>query len=112
MITWRSKYYFGLDKKNKKLVYANWTSEIKIDLLDLTQIGKISIHESTRLVGNGAAQRKDYDFISLKLNLNHRNKEFEIELYDAEKFSDLQGEGPIANKLQKIINQEFKNKLN
>ncbi|SIT16806.1 hypothetical protein [Belliella pelovolcani] len=109
--TWRSKYYLGLDRSNKKLIYANWTAEIKIDLIDLTQIGKVSIQESARFVGLGSSKRRVCDLILLKLKLNQQDKEHTLELYDAEKFSDLQGEGPLAKKWEGIIQQEIKRKL-
>lgn len=109
--TWRSKYYLGLDRSNKKLIYANWTAEIKIDLIDLTQVSKVSIQESARLVGTASPQRKVCDLILLKLKLNQQDKEYTLELYDAEKYSDLQGEGPIAKKWEGIIQQEIKKKV-
>lgn len=106
---WRNHYHLGLDSQYKKLVYYRFGSYPEQSLIDLKEVHKISIQEKIRRVQAGKEKRYILDFLALQFHfkdLKHAPKT--IEIYDGELFTNVAGERGIAEKWQKILENQLK----
>lgn len=105
---WRNHYHLGLDSQYKKLVYHRFGSYPEQSLIDLRDVNKVSIQEKIRHVQVGKEKRYILDFLALQFHfkdISHAPKT--IEIYDGELFSDMAGERGIAEKWQKILEEQL-----
>ena len=106
---WRNHYHLGLDSQFKKLVYHRFGSYPEQRVIDLNDVNKVSIQEKIRRVQVGKEKRYILDFLALQFHfkdLSHSPKT--IEIYDGELFTNLAGEKEIAEKWQKILQNQLK----
>ncbi|MDR7131952.1 hypothetical protein J2X69_004318 [Algoriphagus sp. 4150] len=106
---WRNHYHLGLDNQSKKLIYHRFGSYPEQSLIDLGEVGKVSIQEKIRKVPVGKETRYILDFLALQFHFkdaSHSPKT--IEIYDGELFSDMAGERGIAEKWQKILEAQLR----
>ena len=106
---WRNHYHLGLDNKYKKLVYHRFGSYPEQSIIDLNDVTKVSIQEKIRRVQAGKEKRYILDFLALQFHFkdsSHSPKT--IEIYDGELFADLAGERGIAEKWQRILENNLK----
>jgi hypothetical protein len=102
---WRNEYLIALDKQRKTLAYIK-TSDSDPILLDLKKYKLISITEVSAPTQNGG---KRIDALYLKLHgYDAYAKETLLEFYNADKFSDLNGELPLAKKWEAICKETAK----
>ena len=106
---WRNHYHIGLDSQYKKLIYHRFGTYPEQSLIDLRDVDKVSIQEKIRRVQVGKEKRYILDFLALQFHfkdITHAPKT--IEIYDGELFTDVAGERGIAEKWQKILEEQLK----
>ena len=106
---WRNHYHLGLDSQFKKLIYHRFGSYPEQSVIDLKEVNKVSIQEKIRRVQVGNEKRYILDFLALQFHfkdISHSPKT--IEIYDGELFTSVAGERGIAEKWQKILENNLK----
>ena len=102
--TWRNRYMLGFDTNVKKLVYVNFEEVPVVMEIDLDQIQSIEIHEKSHEIDTGNGKRKVVDNLDLTFYLKSpQGKKITLEFYDAERFSDMNGELPLIRNWQSIL---------
>lgn len=102
--TWRNRYMLGFDTTVKKLVYVNFEEVPVVMEIDLDQIQSIEIHEKSHEIDTGNGKRKVVDNLDLTFYLKSpQGKKITLEFYDAERFSDMNGELPLIRNWQSIL---------
>ncbi|MDO9553048.1 hypothetical protein [Rhodonellum sp.] len=106
---WRNRYMLGLDTQLKKLVYVHFEEVPVVIEIDLDQIQSIEIHEKTHEIGGEKEKRKVTDNLDLTFHTrNPQRRQVTLEFYDAEKFSDLNGELPLIRNWQSLLQSNLK----
>jgi hypothetical protein len=102
---WRNEYLIAVDKQKKVMAYYQSTSKEPI-LVDLNKYKMISIVEVETPKEKGASRIHE---LHLKFQSNDPLcKAILLEFYNAEKFSDLNGEFPLVKKWEAICKETAK----
>jgi len=108
---WRNRYMLGLDTDLRKLVYVHFEEVPVVVEIALDQIQSIEIHEKTHEIGSGKEKNKVIDNLDLIFHLKtSQGKKITLEFYDAEKFSDMNGELPVIRNWQSLLQSNLKMK--
>jgi len=100
--TWRNRYMLGLDKGDFRLLYWNsFDNELKEVLLQ--EVMEIDIH----LGYHEARKEKVTDLILLVFHMTGSQEKISLEIYNGSRFSDLQGEYPLANKWKGFLRERL-----
>ncbi|PZX53921.1 hypothetical protein LV84_03029 [Algoriphagus ratkowskyi] len=106
---WRNHYHLGLDSQYKKLIYHRFGTYPEQSIIDLNEVNKVSIQEKMRHVQVGKEKRYILDFLALQFHFKDRSHSPKtIEIYDGELFTSLAGEKGIAEKWQRILENNLK----
>ncbi|WP_194776120.1 hypothetical protein [Pararhodonellum marinum] len=97
---WRNLYGIGIDLSKKKLLYAKFDANPLTHLVNLDQCCELSEIKKTHQTGQGKNKNVVLDYLALKLD---GEKEVVLEFYDSDIFSDNDGEHPLMQKWQIII---------
>jgi hypothetical protein len=106
---WRNFYAIGLDQENKLLAYLRNNGEPLVFLIDLQQVKSAKIHKIAREVKSDASKRIILDYVGIELSyLQEGSKPTVLEFFDAELFTDLNGESVIAESWLESIQNTLK----
>lgn len=108
---WRNRYMMALDTNLKKLVYVHFEEVPAVIEIELDQVQSIEIHEKNHEIGGEKEKRKIIDNLDLTFYMGHSQKnQITLEFYDAEKFSDMNGELPLIRRWQSLLQSNLKMK--
>lgn len=99
---WNNQYFIGLDPEQKVLLYAVDIHQNPPLVLDLTTVQKIKLEEKFHEFGNAKDKRKVLDRLDLVL-IKDGQSSLELEFYDAEKYSAMDGEPLLIKKWEKLL---------
>ncbi|WP_139316552.1 hypothetical protein [Algoriphagus marinus] len=106
---WRNFYAIGLDQENKLLAYLRNNGEPLSFLIDLHQVKSAKIHKIAREVKSDTSKRIILDYVGIELSyLQEGLKSTVLEFFDAELFTDLNGESVIAESWLELIQNTLK----
>lgn len=98
---WRGLYGMGLDIKNKKLIYVYYGNPQEIKTIDLQMAHRIFIQKTEHELSNGKEKKQILDHLAIQIECS--DKTHILEIYDSNRFSDLDGEWPLAKKWENIL---------
>ncbi|WP_373522888.1 hypothetical protein [Aquiflexum sp.] len=98
---WRGLYGMGLDIKNKKLIYVFHGTPSETKIIDLQKAHKISFQKTEHEISNGKEKRQILDHLAIQIDCV--DKSHVLEFYNCDRFSDLDGEWPLAKKWENIL---------
>jgi hypothetical protein len=105
---WRNQYAIGLDPEKKVLAYMRSSDQPLTSTIDLQQVKSAKIQKITREVKSESSKRTIVDFVGIELNyLLEGAKPTVLEFYDAELFTDLNGESVLAEKWVELISNSL-----
>ena len=100
--SWNNQYFIGLDPEQKVLLYAAEIHQTPPLTLDLTTVQRIKLEEKFHEFGQGRDKRKVIDRLDLVLIIAGQSS-LQLEFYDAEKFSAMDGEPLLIKKWEKLL---------
>jgi len=101
---WRNFYAIGLDPENNLLAYLKNNSEPLALLIDLHQVKSAKIQKIARELKSDSSKRIILDYVGIELSyFQEGSKPTVIEFFDAELFTDLNGESVIAESWVELI---------
>jgi hypothetical protein len=98
---WRGLYGMGLDIKNKKLIYVFYETPTETKTIDLQKAHRIFIQKTEHELSNGKEKRQILDHLAIQIDC--MDKTHVLEFYDCNRFSDQDGEWPLAKKWENIL---------
>lgn len=105
---WRDYYAIGLDTDKKMMLYIKFDTKPEILNMDLKNCSQISLIQKTEVFKQENKNREIIHYRGLKLNFPTNNHhEINLEFYNGDLFSDLQGEGPLVLKWKELIAQNL-----
>lgn len=108
---WRSRYFLGIDAAKRGLVYIENIVDGTPIAVDLGEIERVRLVERSHEVGSSAEKRKIIDAIELQLIGSNGQVAHRLEVYDGERYSDLDGEAVLAKKWETHIRRLLKESL-
>jgi hypothetical protein len=99
--TWRNRYILGLDKGSSRLLYWN-DFEKEFKEVPLIGVREIDIH----LLYHEVRKEKITDLMQLVFHMRGFEK-ISMEIYNGCRFSDLQGEFPLAEKWRELLRERL-----
>jgi hypothetical protein len=101
---WRNQYAIGIDPENKILAYIRSSEQPMAISIDLKQVKSAKINKINRELKIEKDKRIIVDYVSIELNyLLEGSQPTILEFYDAEFFTDLNGESVLAEKWVELI---------
>jgi hypothetical protein len=110
---WRNKYALGLDERQRQLLYVKFGEEETVQLLDLGYPFELKTYKQTEsnLAEKGPVADKYMDRMGLQISLKAPvPKNYTLEFYNSEYFSDQMGEIVLLRKWEEILRGVAKNK--
>lgn len=102
---WRKHYFIGLDQTKGQLIYVADIESAAPLIIDLWELRKVRIQETSHQVKNQGASCKVIDHIDMVLEGEVPGKTWTLEVYDGDRFSNLVSEPVIAKVWQERIQQ-------
>jgi predicted transcriptional regulator len=110
---WRNQYAIGLDSEKKVLVYLRSSDQPLTSTIDLQQVKSAKIQKITREVKSDSSKRTIVDYVGIELSyLQERSNPTVLEFFDAELFTDLNGESVLAEKWVDLISNSLNKNSN
>lgn len=105
--TWRFRYAMGLDQQENILVYLRQDSESLSYSLNLAEYKNVQLIKKYQESNGKELNHKLPEYVGLQLNPKNASQEpVTLEIFDAEMYSDLNGETVLADKWVAIINKQ------
>ncbi|WP_035805644.1 hypothetical protein [Lunatimonas lonarensis] len=108
---WRNRYFIGLDEMNLGLVYSNDIGDHSAIAVPLSEIQRVRVIERSHRVSINTEKRKVIDAIDLQLIGKDGNVLHELEIYDGNRYSDLDGESVLVGKWEGMLKKVFESSV-
>lgn len=112
---WRSRYFLGIDAVNLGLVYIEEIAAGTPISVDLREIDRVRMIERSHEIVSSTEKRKIIDAIELQLIGSNGQVAHRLEVYDGDRYSDLDGEAVLAKKwetqISKLLKESHKGSL-
>jgi hypothetical protein len=107
---WRERYAIGIDDTSKKLLYINKHKEKEEKtVVDLSKVEKCRIVTASRSVKTPNGNNTIIDRLELVFTFNRSDvPEKVLEFYDCTEFMTTDGELPLIEKWQGVVNSNLK----
>ncbi|MCC5938013.1 MAG: hypothetical protein JJU34_12095 [Lunatimonas sp.] len=105
---WRNRYFLGLDRSKNILIYTNNLKESAPICIELGSILRVSMIERYHEVVTKVEKRKVFDSIELHLITQDGRVAYRLEVYDGNRYSDLDGEAVLGRKWEQLLQQLHK----
>ncbi len=106
---WRNQYFIGLDTTKGVLIYCENLSNTSPVVIELKKINHVTIDETAHVVTNMTNSNKVVDKLSLFIFDNRNRIVQDLEFYDGDRYSDLNGEAVLIKKWEILIREQIKN---
>lgn len=100
---WRNRYFLGLDRNKNTLVYTDNMAESAPICIDLASIHRVRMVGRFHEVVSNVEKRKVFDAIELQLIDQDERLAHRLEVYDGDRYSDLDGEAVLAKKWEILL---------
>jgi hypothetical protein len=110
---WKEGYMIGIDNSSKKLLYINkLKDEEQKVLIDLSEVEACRIANISRNVKTEDGNKTVIDRLDLVFSFRNQDMpEKVLEFYDSNEFMTPDGEFPLIEKWQKIINSNLRTSI-
>ena len=106
--SWRNRYALGLDSQHKVLSYMRLDSENVSYNLNLGEFKSVKLIKNYQEINGKPQTHKLPEYVGLELIPNKAEAgAVNLEIYDAELYSDLMGETVLAEKWLGILNKQL-----